>query len=259
MRALVTGATSGIGLEFTRQLAAKGLDLVLVARSQDRLGVVAAEVAERYDVRVEVMAADLTQPDDLQRVCRRLASPEPADLVSVLVNNAGSGAYGRFTDLNAESDSSQIDLNVRALVELCRAAIPAMERGGRGWIVNMSSTSSAQPMPFNATYGGTKAFVTSFSLALSEELRGSGVRVLVVQPGYTRTEFHERAGVSDSSTPEFMWMDSATVVRLALRDLTRGRAVSTPGLMNRLTTLAARLSPPSLSARISAQLSQRFQ
>ena len=258
MRSLVTGASSGIGREFAHQLAQRGDDLVVVARTQARLDELADELRGQYDIAVEVLAADLTAPEDLAAVSARVATADPDVAVDTLVNSAGYGAYGAFLDLDAEFDTGQIALNVVALATLCRAALPLMAARGSGSIVNISSVSSVQPMPYHATYGATKAFVSSYSQALAEELRGSSVRVLAVNAGYTHTEFHDRAGVAEGAPPEILWMEPSDVVTAALHDLERGRTVCTPGLLNRVLATTSRLAPPSVSAKVSARLSRRF-
>src|SRR5439155_3448150 len=214
--ALVTGASSGIGAAFARQLAERGHDLVVVARDVTRLEKLAADLP---GVDVEVMAADLQQPQQLAAVEARLAATDRP--VDKLINNAGYGTAGNFHELEADREIGQIELNVNALVRLSHAAARAMVPRHRGGILNVGSVGSFQPGPFNATYSATKAFVLSFSEAIHEELRPHGVHVTCLCPGFTRTEFQERAGITDIASPGFLWQDADTVARIGLRALDR--------------------------------------
>jgi short-subunit dehydrogenase len=229
--ALVTGATAGIGREFARALAARGHDVVLVARDGARLETVATEVRDRCGVDAQVLAADLLSDDGLRAVEARLHDGDaPVDL---LVNNAGMGTYGAFASLDVRGEVREIELNVLALVRLTHAALGGMVARGRGAVLNISSLGAYQPGPWNATYCATKAFVNSFSHAVHEEVRRQGVHVMVVCPGYTHTEFHDRAGLGPSQMPEFVWQSPEEVVAAALRDLDRRRALSIPGALNK--------------------------
>lgn len=251
-RALITGASAGIGAEFARQLAAKRVDLVLVARRRERLEQLAGEL----DVDVEVLPADLADPAELAEVEARLAAVDhPVDL---LINNAGFGAYGGFSDLALSRQAGMIDVNVTALVRLSRVAVDGfLERGGGG-VINVGSTAGYQPNPDGAVYGATKAFVRSFTEALHEELRGTGVRAMLCAPGFTTSEFHAVAGVAPGAMPAALRMDAEVVVATALRDFAAGRAVSVPGAANRLTALGSQLVPSALSRRVSAIIHRRF-
>ena len=212
--ALVTGGTSGIGAEFARQLAARGTDLVLVARSRDRLDSMAAEL-RALGRSVEVLPADLSDRSDVDRVAKRLDDPErPIDL---LVNNAGFGMHSRLTDV------------VRLLAA---TAARGMRSRGSGGIVNVSSTAGFIAM--GSGYSAIKAWVTNFSEGLSNELHGSGVRVMALCPGWVRTEFHQRAGLSRRGIPNWLWLDVRPLVRAALRDLDRGRVISIPSARYRV-------------------------
>jgi short-subunit dehydrogenase len=253
---LVTGASSGIGMAFTRRLAARGDDLVIVARSEGRLKELADEIQSGLRREVEVIAADLTLADDLARVERRLHDGErPIDL---LVNNAGFGTAGNFVDLPVGREDEQIRLNVLALMRLTHAALTSMVRRGHGGVINVSSIAGFQPGPRNATYSATKAFVTSFSEALHEELRGTGVRLLALCPGFTRTEFQARGGFGTEHIPKAAWQTPEVVVDAALDALSRGKAVCVPGATNKAMASMTRLAPRSLVRRVSGKVAERF-
>lgn len=245
-RALVTGASTGIGAAFAEALAADGADLVIVARDTARLEALAARLGRDHGVDVGVLTADLTQPADLARVEEAVRTDERLDL---LVNNAGFGTAGTFATLDADGEEREIRLNVVALVRLTRAALPGMTARRRGAIVNVSSMAGFQAAPYNATYGATKAYVNSFTEALAEELRNSGVHVQALCPGFTRTEFQERAGIDTSNVPALAWMDPGAVAEASLDALGRGSVVVVPGAANRVASTVAGLLPRRLVAR----------
>jgi short-subunit dehydrogenase len=246
-RALVTGASSGIGAAFARRLAGDGYDLVVVARNREALEALRDECSERHAVEIEVVCADLTQPEALAGVELRLASDPGFDL---LVNNAGFGTAGPFAESDADREEQEIRLNVVAVVRLARAALGPMRRRRRGAIVNVSSLAGLGPYPYTATYGATKAFVNSFSEALSEELRDSGVRVQALLPGFTRTAFQERAGIDPSSVPGFAWLEPEDVVDASLEALARGDVVCIPGRGYRVLAGVSGLLPRAAFRRI---------
>src|SRR6478609_978578 len=221
-RALVTGASSGIGRAIATKLASDGAAVVLVARDTERLASLARDLRAEYGIETEVLTADLTHPADRATVEARLAGPPTID---ALVNNAGLGTYGEFHTLDPAGEERQIDLNITALVRLTRAAVPGMLERRRGGILNVSSMASLQPTPLNATYGATKAFVTNFSESLHEEMRTSGVKVTAVLPGFTRTEFQQRSGLSgDGGMPDFVWQSADACASEAVAALAAGRA-----------------------------------
>ena len=246
-RALVTGASSGIGAAFARRLAGDGYDLVVVARSRVALEGLAKECSERHAVTVSVQAADLTQPGELRVVEELLAADPGFDL---LVNNAGFGTVGPFADSDVEREEEEILLNVVAVARLTRAALGRMTARDRGAIINVSSLAGLGPYPYTATYGATKAFVNSFTEAIAEELRGSGVRVQALLPGFTRTEFQQRAGIDPGDVPAFAWMDPDDVVDASLAALERGEVVCVPGLGYRALAGVAGLVPRSVFRRL---------
>jgi short-subunit dehydrogenase len=250
---LVTGASSGIGAAFAEALAREQYDLVLVARRAERLEDLAKRLGEARGVDVEVLPADLTEAAGIARVIECIEKRAP----DLLVNNAGRGTFGSFADLDPERELDEIELNVSVLVRLTRAALPGMLERGHGDIINVSSLAGFQPMPFNATYGGTKAFVNSFTEALHEELRDTGVRVQVLCPGFTRTEFQETAGVESSVVPAFAWMEAEQVVEASLRALERGDLICVPGATNRVLATLQRTSPHLLTRRLMARLGSR--
>ena len=249
-RALVTGASSGIGEAFARELATRRTDLVLVARSADKLERLAAELHERHGVAVDVLAADLMTDAGCQAVCDRLgASEQPVDL---LVNNAGIGASGAFGDIPRSREVQLVQLNVSALVQLAHAAVTAMKPRRRGGVVNVSSLTGFQPYPFGATYGASKAFVNSFSKALHTELAGHGVKVLALCPGFTRTSFQRSAGIARTPIPEWLWLQPHEVARAGLSALQMGRAVRVVGGAFRAWALLTKIIPEAPLRRVVA-------
>ncbi len=253
--ALVTGASSGIGEGFARRLAAGGTDLVVVARRTDRLEALATELHEAHGVDVEVLTADLADPWPRAAVEARLADAgRPIDL---LVNNAGFGTSGPFVELDVDREDEEIRLNVIALVRLTHAALPGMIERGRGAVCNVSSVASFQPLPQNATYAATKAFVTSFSQALHEETRGTGVTVTALCPGFVQTEFQQHSDTATSRVPSFAWLDVDHVVDAGLAATARGRAVAVPGATYKALDALAQVTPRGLVRRIAGAVTDR--
>ena len=253
-RAWVTGASSGLGAAFAAALARRGFDLVIVARRRQRLEDLAEELRDRYEVAVQVLVADLTQAADLQAIESHVASDTA---LTILVNNAGFGTIGRFAALDPDRDEAEVRLNVVALSRLTRAALPGMIARGLGGIINVSSVTAFLPGPFHATYGATKAFVNSFTEALHEELHGTGVRVQALCPGFTRTEFQERAGVVSRNIPTFAWMESEYVVEASLAALRRGTLICVPGPLYQVLTALIAVLPRSLVRRLHGIMSRR--
>jgi short-subunit dehydrogenase len=254
--ALITGGNSGIGLQFARRLAAEGYDLVLVARDQARLEFAADELNKQFGVDVTCMPADLGKSPACKRVEARLRNPDcPIDL---LINNAGFGIYvDDFAEHDVDDEDQLLSVNVRAVMRLTHAALPPMIARGQGDIINVSSLASFAPDPLSPTYAASKAWVTTFSQGLREQLSGTGVRLLVLTPGLVHTEFQQRAGV-DATAPGVLWLPVADVVDTALKDLRAGHGVSTPGMPYRALALAMRLTPRSLYLPLSGSLQRRF-
>lgn len=250
-RALVTGASSGIGRALAERLAGAGVSLVVVARDRDRLDKLAADLA----VDVEVLVADLADPAQLARVEDRVADPDrPVDLV---VNNAGFGTYGRLVDLDVDGEQREIAVNVVAVMRLTHAAVRAMLARGHGAILNIGSVAGLQATPGNATYGATKAFVASFGEAVHGELDGTGVSLTTVLPGFTRTEFAQRAGIERRPIPRPAWQSAEDVAEAALDATRAGKAWHVPGGLNQLLVAAATPVPRSLKRRVAARLARR--
>ncbi|MDG4834557.1 SDR family oxidoreductase [Solwaraspora sp. WMMD1047] len=243
-RAVVTGATAGIGAAFTRRLAADGYDLVLVARDERRLAELGAELTDRHGTGVTVLPADLSTPDGCGLVADRLAdAAEPVDL---LVNNAGISLNRSFLRSTPEAEEKLLRLNVHAVMRLTLAVLPVMTARRRGAVINVSSVSGFGAVMPGSTYPASKAWVTNFSESVALSARPYGVRVLALCPGYTRTEFHERAGIDMSKSPRWLWLRAEDVVDTALRDLGKGRSVSVPDWKYKAAVFALRHAPGGL-------------
>jgi short-subunit dehydrogenase len=248
--ALITGASSGLGAEFADQLAARGADLVLVARDREALNEAAVRLRERYGVRVEVLAADLTASRLLAKVEARVASTERP--VEVLVNNAGFGLPLAFERNDVDVEVKHLRLHVEASLRLAHAALGPMLERGHGRIINVASIAAFMP---RSTYGAVKAWLVSFSRWANVRYAPRGVTVTAVCPGFVHTSFHERLGLppGEEGIPGFLWLDAPTVVREGLRDAARGKGVSIPSVRYKLIAVLLRLLPASISARIGEQ------
>lgn len=252
---LVTGASSGIGKEIARYAAAAGDDLILVARREELLNDLAGELRDGHGVRVEVIAVDLTEPGSIDAIEQRLA--DLGMTVTMLVNNAGFGAMGAFTDAAEDRVAQMIDLNVRALTMLSRRLLPPMVELGWGRILNVASVAAFQPGPTQAVYHATKAFVVSFSQAIDYELRGTGVRASALCPGFTESEFHAVAGAHRAAAMQHVMASAVSVARRGYRGALAGKPVVIPGLLNRVLVAACTLFPRRMITAISASILHR--
>ncbi len=243
--ALVTGATAGLGLEFAWQLATARHHLVLVARDEARLDEVAGQIRAAAGVDVEVIPADLSVPDDVERVAERLRvtgeeEGETRRPVGLLVNNAGFGTRHRFSKDDLDSELRALDVMVRAVLILSHAAVGQMKHRGRGAILNVGSVAA---LTTSGTYSAHKAWVRTFTEGLAAELAGTGVTATVLSPGLTHTEFHARMHADTSNLPEIAWLDAPRVVSDALADVRRGVVLSTPSLRYKTASALLRVAP----------------
>jgi len=246
---LITGATAGIGHEYARQLAARGDDLVLVARNAERLDEVAAAFRSAHGIEVEVLVADLVDRDQLALVEARLADRErPIDL---LVNNAGFGLRKRFLDNTVAEETEMLEVLVTAVLRLSHAALGPMAERGSGGIINVSSVAAFLP---RGTYSAAKAWVNSFSEWAHLEYKSRGVTVMSLCPGFTKTEFHERMQVTPGDG--FMWLDVDFLVRKSLQDFDKGRAYSIPGAQYK-TIIALTRAIPNRVLRLTQSIGRR--
>ena len=248
--ALVTGPTSGIGRAFADALARKGMDLVLVSRDADRLARTAEEITAAYGVSCKVLAADLAVRADVDAVAGLIVDRR----VDVLVNNAGFGLRRPFERSEVGDEQRLLDVLVTAVMRLTHAAVPGMVDRGFGLVVNVGSLAAWMP---GGTYSAAKAWVTVFSESLAQGLAGTGVRVVVAAAGFTRSEFHDRAGVDMSALPEWLWLDAEQVVATAFRDAALGRAVSVAGPQYRPLSVVLRYGPRSLTRLATATRQRR--
>lgn len=247
--ALITGASSGIGLTLARQLAEKGYDLILVARSVDKLQALAKELSEQHGVQARVAAADLTQSASVQNLATLLDKQGAS--IRVLINCAGVLHQNAFTQMEAAQIQQMIDLNISALTAMLHAVLPMMKRcvaeqGGRAHVLNVASIAAFQPIPMLAVYAASKAYVLSLSEALAEELQGSGVSVTALCPGITATNMLAQAKSANdklSQLPSFLIADVEDVARTALEAMLRGDAICVPGSVYKLGALASRSAP----------------
>lgn len=254
--ALITGASSGIGLDFTWLLAEAGHDVVLVARGEEKLQALAKEVEAKHGVRAVALASDLADPAAPSRLVEALKARGLK--VDVLVNNAGFGGYGAFAEADAEEQQRMIQVNVMALTALTRLLLPDMVARKAGRILNVASTAAFQPGPLMAVYYATKAYVLSFSEALGNELEGTGVTVTCLCPGPTKTGFQGRAKMEESKLVKGKeMMDSRTVARVGMEALMRGQAVVIPGFMNKMLANSVRFLPRSTATRIVRNIQER--
>ena len=247
--ALVTGATSGIGQAFCRELAERGDNLVIVARHRARLENVSDELRARHSIKVEILAADLSKRVQLRRVAERVADRDrPIDL---LVNNAGFAMSKSLLNGDLADEEAMLDVLCRAVLVLSHAGALSMRDRGRGHIINVSSVAGFLPM---GTYSAAKAWCTVFTEALAQELSGSGVSATALCPGFTRTEFHERADLDMSRMPKAMWLEADGLVRACLDDVRAGKVISVPGVQYKVISGIAQVVPHSLLRAVSGRV-----
>jgi len=239
--ALVTGASSGIGLELAKRFASEGYALILVARNTEALHGIARDLTQAHRVPVKVLGKDLTGENAAAEIYESLG--EDAKKVSALVNNAGIATYGPFSEIPIEHQRQLLRLNVTALTELTGIFLKDMIAKGRGKILNVASTAAFQPGPLMAVYYASKAFVLSFSEALSYELKDTGITVTALCPGPTRTKFQERAAIGDIRTFKYGSMNAEKVARKGFDGLMKGKRVIIPGLLNKILAVLVSCSP----------------
>ncbi|MCB1146930.1 MAG: SDR family oxidoreductase [Leptospiraceae bacterium] len=248
--ALITGASTGLGEAFSRQ-AAISHDTILVARNEKKLKELAVQLKHQFGGKHEIIKADLTEKKDLEKVAKVLENEPELEL---LVNNAGFGTIGEFSNLEVETEISEIDLNISAVVRLSHAALQSMKKRNDGRIINISSMAGFLSAPYSATYAASKAFVKSFSEALYEENRTYGIYVQALCPGFTRTEFQQRANIDVSKIPDFLWMNADEVAQISLEE--KQKPVLIPGVINQSGILMGSLMPEELRRNLTAKLMQ---
>ena len=248
--ALITGASSGIGAELARQLAAKKTDLILTARRRDRLETLAAELRSKHAIQATVIESDLNAPDGADRLVEELTVRNLSP--SILINNAGFGYFSPFVDQPRDDIEALLEVNIRALTILCRRLGEAMADRGGGSILNVSSFAALAPIPRYAVYSGAKAYVVAFSQALRHELSKKNVKVSVLCPGFTKTEFHEVSRHEKTTLMRLTELTVEQVARAGLRGLARNRFLIIPGWWYKLTLLTSRFLPRNLMASLSA-------
>ncbi|GAB2621523.1 SDR family oxidoreductase [Streptomyces capparidis] len=248
--ALITGATAGIGAAFARRLATDGFDLVLVARDTERLERAAHEYRTAHRVRAEVLTADLADEDGLRAAERRAA-----DGIDLLVNNAGFAQRGRFLETSVADEVAMLRVHCEAVLRLTHAALPAMIERGRGGVINVASVAAFLA---RGTYSASKAWVVNFSESVLRDIPAGGVHVMALCPGWTHTEFHQRAEMDMSRIPEPLWLDADELVDTAVRDFRRGVPVSVPGAPYKAVVGATRLLPRGLVTRVSTRMGRRY-
>lgn len=252
--ALITGGSSGLGASFADALAANRVDLVLVARNKDRLAATADQLRQKHRVSVEIIAADLAERKDVARVAERVEDElRPVD---VLINNAGFGVHSPLTDPDTALHEKSIDVMIRAVLILGGSAARAMRARGSGTIINVSSVAGYVRM---GSYSAVKSWVTSYSEGLAVEMRGTGVQVTAVTPGWVRTEFHDRAGINTRTVPGPLWTTTDVVTRSVLRDVRHGKVISTPTLRFRVLVWFCRHLPQTTIRLVSGKISHSRQ
>jgi len=250
--ALVTGASSGMGVDFAWLLAERGCDLILTARRADRLERLREELIAAHDIRVQVIATDLSTADGAQRLFRQTQTLGLH--VDVLINNAGFGIFGDFLEQTPAEIDSMLQVNIAALTTLTRLFAEQMAHNGEGFILQNSSYAGLQPIPGYSVYSGAKAYVVAFAQAIRHELQARGVHISVMCPGFAATEFHDVAGHVKTSTMRFLTLPPRAIATAGINGLLRKKFLITPGWMYRLNNLALRFLPKTWAAAISAKI-----
>jgi uncharacterized protein len=252
--ALVTGASSGIGEHVARQLAARGYGVALAARREERLAALAEELRSQHNIQADAYRADLGDPAGRDSLAAELDGAGRE--VEILVNNAGIGDYQDVVDADRAALLQMVRLNCEALVDLTARFLPGMAERGRGAVINIASTAAFQPLPGNATYAATKAFVLSFSEAAHAEVASAGVTVTAVCPGPVKTEFAEVAGVGDAerTTPDLVWTPVEEVAKAAVSGAERGKRVVVPGLLNRAGAIGGQHTPRAIALPLARRI-----
>lgn len=253
-RALVTGASSGLGVDFARELASRGADLILVARREDRLLNLASQLKETHGIEVDVRAKDLGTPSAPLELFDDLTAAKLD--VDILINNAGFGIHGSFVDTPWDRELQMLQLDVLTLVHLTKLFVKGMVERGYGRILQIASIGAYQPLPTYAAYGAAKSFVLNHGVAINDELRNTGVSCTVLSPGVTATEFFDVAGQSATFYHRMVMMESHVVARIGIEAMLRQRASIVPGFINTVSTMLVGLFPRSWSARIAGLLMQ---
>ncbi|MGB9892970.1 MAG: SDR family NAD(P)-dependent oxidoreductase [Candidatus Saccharicenans sp.] len=235
-KALITGASAGLGQEYAKQLAEAGTDLILVARRKERLEKLASELESKFGIKAEVFSADLSQDEDIQRLADKIRQTEDLDL---LINNAGFGGKSKFYKDEGQEAEQMLKVHVVAPTVLTRAALPQMLQRNSGAVINVASVAAFSPLS-GAMYSSTKAFLVMFSENLQNELYGTGLKIQALCPGLTHTEFHQVAGINEKNIPGIFWMNADRVVRISLRALTKKKAIVIPGGRNKFISFLLR-------------------
>lgn len=242
--ALITGASSGIGAAYARELAARGYQLILVARRVERLNSLVEQLGRQYGIDAESLAADLSTTEGISKVEKRISE---LDNLEMLINNAGFGTNCSFSESNLEVETQMVTVHVTAPMRLCRAALPGMLERKKGALINVASVAAFYPLPNNATYAASKNYLVTFSEALQLELLHSGIRVQALCPGFTLTEFHDNPVVKEhfkrSSIPQWLWMKPEQVVKGSLKGLDKKKVVVAPGFVYWLMVIFANMIP----------------
>ena len=248
--ALITGATAGIGFEFAQQLAQRGVNLVFVARNKERMENISHELSQKFGISTEVLVADLSVHKDIDAVAQRAAGKD----IDLVINNAGFGLNKSFFEARIDDEQALLDVLVTAVLRISHSALPGMKQRGRGGVINVSSVAGWMT---SGTYSAAKSWVTTFSESLAMQTRNDNVHVMALSPGFTRTEFQDRAGMETSTIPKWMWLDAGFVVSTALRDFEKGKPVSVPGIQYKGLVAVAKYFPRSIVRSLSVKSRRR--